>query len=329
MIMKTIMKKLDDGTLVEKKFEDLNMIEKLAIREGFAKAIDVPSAFRVGGSLVAEQAISALQNVVANDTFLKAIYTHFCVGNTADLNFLKAARYGTIRPTYGSDSAVNRAITNGGNKLTLLPMQSNYFLADNVLQENLDNANFEATVSSILVKAASDDLAELAFLGTTDTPSGTAGTSAYMYTLQTGFPTLLTADATVVDATYQGTDIIALLGTMKAAMKPEFALVNDNTFFLSVGDYDKYGAQLQALNANGTAYLNGEPLKYMGKPVLPCPYLSGKAMYTSASNLVVGFNKAGMTMETERRARMAGTDMIMNYQADFGYFVGEQIVFAS
>jgi hypothetical protein len=314
---------------IEKKFEDLNMIEKLAIREGFAKAIDVPTAFRVGGTLLPEQAVSALQNVVANDSLLKAIYTHFCVGTTADLNFLKAARYGTIRPTYGSESSVNRAITNGGNKLTLQPMQSNYFLADNVLQENLDNPNFEATVSAILVKAASEDLAELAFLGTTDTPSGTPGTSAYMYTLQTGFPTLLAADSTVVDATYQNTDIIALLGTMKSAMKNEYALVSDNTFFLSIEDYDKYGAQLQALNGNGSAYLTGEPLKYMGIPVVAVPYLASKAMYTSASNLVIGFNKAGMTMETERRARMSGTDMIMNYQADFGYFVGEQIVYAS
>lgn len=314
---------------INKKFEELNIIEKIAIQNCFAKAIDAPTAFRVGGALVPEQAISALQAVIANDSFLKSIYTHFASANTADLNFLKAARYGTIRPTYGSESATNRAITNSGNKLTLLPMQSNYFLADDVLQDNINNPSFETTVTNILQKAATDDLAELAFLGTTDTPSGTPGTSAYMYTLQTGFPTLLAGDATVVDVTYQGTDIIALLGTMNAAMKPEYETVQDNTFFLSIADWNLYAQQLASLNSTGAAYIAAPELFYLGKPVKKAPYLTGKAIYTSASNLVVGFNKNGMSIETERRARMGGTDMIMNYQADFGYFVGEQIVYAS
>ena len=314
---------------INKKFEDCNVIEKLAIQENFAKAIDVPTAFRVGGALVPEQAMSTLQSLVASDEFLKAIYTHFCVGKTADLNFLKAARYGTIRPAYGTASAVNRAITNAGNKLTLLPMQSNYFLADDVLQENLDNANFESVVNNILVKAASDDLAELAFMGTTDTPSGTEGTAAYLYTLQTGFPTMFAGDADVVDVTYQNTDIIALLGTMHEAMPAEFAKVSDNTFFLSIADYNAYAAQLAALTSTGNAYLTAPVLSYMGKPVMSCPFLASKSFYTSASNLVVGFNKAGMTLETQREPRLGGTDMIMNYQADFGYFCGLNIVYAS
>jgi len=313
---------------INKEYEDCNVIEQIQIQAGIAKSIDVPTATRVASTLVPEQARTSLQDVVALDTFLKSIYTHFSKALTVDLNFLKASRYGTIRPAYGTESTVNRAITNAGNKLTLQAMQSNYFMPDNILQENLDNPNYETTVNNILIKAASDDLAELAFLGTTDTPSGTPGTSAYMYTLQTGFLTLLAADTTVVDATYQNTDIVGLLKTMKSAMKPEYANVGDNTFYLSIADYDTYLDQLSSQNASGGAY-NVKKNDYFGIPIVAVPFLESKAIYTSASNFVIAFNLNGMSIETERRARMAGTDIILNYQSDFGYFVGEQIVYAS
>jgi hypothetical protein len=314
---------------INKSFNDCTIIEKLAIQNNIAKAIDAPTAFKVGGALTAEQAKSTLQDVVAQDEFLKAIYNHYCKAKTADLNNLKAARYGTIRPTYGTESATNRAISNNGNKLTLLPMQANYFLADDVLQDNFIDPSFTATVDNILVKAASDDLAELAFMGTTDTPSGTAGTSAYMYTLQTGFPTLLAGDTTVNDVTYASTDIIALLKLMRDKMPAEYSKLKDNCYFLSITDYNTYADQLASLNSAGSAYLEGQQLTYFGVPVMACPFLEDKAIYTSKSNLVVGFNTDGMNLETVRQPRMGGYDIIMNYQADFGYFVGEAIVYAS
>jgi hypothetical protein len=314
---------------IEKSFNDCSLIEKLAIQQGIAKAVDAPTAFRVGNALVAEQAKSILQDVVAQDSFLKSIYNHYCKSKTADLNFLKVAPFGTIRPGYGSESTDNRAITNPGNKLTLLGMQSCYFLADDVLQDNYSDPMFTETVDKILINAAAEDLAYLAFNGTTDTPSGTPGTEAYMKTLQTGFPTLFAADTTVNDVTYASTDIIALLKLMRDKMPAKYAKVSDNCFFLSQKDYNTYADQLAALNGSGSAYQSGQPLTYFGIPVEAAPYLENGAIFTSKSNLVVGFNVEGMNLETERRSRKGGYDVIMNYQADFGYFVGEAIVWAS
>jgi hypothetical protein len=151
-----------------------------------------------------------------------------------------------------------------------------------------------------------------------------------MLTCSTGFPTLFLADANVVDVTYANTSIIALLKLMDAAMAEDYADIEDNTFFLSRADYLAYGNELEALNHSGSAFVEGKPLFYNGRPVQWLPQMpASRAFYTSAENLVVAFDTDGLTVEAERSARKAGYDVIINFNADFGYFNGKQVVLAS
>ena len=73
---------------INKNYDDCSIIEKLAIEQGIAKAIDIPSAMRVSAQLLPEQVYTALQAIMDNSKFLKMITTHFCKGTTADLNLL-------------------------------------------------------------------------------------------------------------------------------------------------------------------------------------------------------------------------------------------------
>jgi hypothetical protein len=329
-IMKILMKTLENGEKVEKSFVECSIIEKLAIERGIAKAFDTPSAFRIGGQLLPDDIYTSLQAISDSSKFLKSIRTEFIKGTTADLNMLTVSENGTVRPNYGTASTDSRNVSNLGNKLTLNGMQSSYLLAYDAIQEKLNRPNFQSELETLLITAAAKDLAKIALKGTTDTPSGTQHTEAYMLTLGTGFPTLFAADPDVVDVTYANTDMIALFKLMDESMKEDYADSEDNTFYVSRADYIAYGDQLNALNATGTAFIEGKPLFYNGHPIMWVPQMpASKAFYASSQNLVVAYNVDGMKMDVIDEPRKAGYDIIMNYMADFGYFNGTQIVFAS
>jgi hypothetical protein len=246
------------------------------------------------------------------------------MGTTADLNCWSTTEDGTIRVTYGTESSTpTMNISNVGNKISLLPMQELYFLADDVVQEKLDQQNFSAEVNSKFIIQCANNLAKLAL-------NGTADTGGSFLALQKGFPTLFKADATVVDVTYSSyATVLTLFQAMHAAMLDKYADNPNLTFFVNRADYLAYGSALQTMNASGQAFVEGKQLYYKGIPVIWIPKLpASTAFLTDPKNLYVMFSASNMSLETDRRPRASGTYLVMNYQADFGYVNGEQIVFA-
>ena len=113
-------------------------------------------------------------------------------------------------------------------------------------------------------------------------------------------------------------------------MPTEFAGEEDMTIFVSKADYDAYADDLHALNASGDAYLTGKPLFYNSIAVEWLPQMpTGKAFMSPKKNLVFAASTGSMNIETARNAKAAGYDIIMNFHADFGYFTGKAVVFAS
>jgi hypothetical protein len=55
---------------------------------------------------------------------------------------------------------------------------------------------------------------------------------------------------------------------------------------------------------------------------------AAKAFMSPKKNLVFAASTGSMNIETERNARAAGYDIIMNFHADFGYFTGKAVVYA-
>lgn len=314
---------------IAKAYEDMYLVEKLAVQHGIAKAVDAPTSMRVGGQLLPEQVKTTLSAIKNGDKFLKLITKHTAKGKTVDLNLFNINENGLIAPTYGTVGTFSNNITNIGNKLTLQSLQYSYFLSDDVLLEKLDDPEFQAEVDDILINGAAKTLGKLALKGTSDTKTGTQLTEAYMLTCSTGFPTLFAADTDVNDVTYNASPL-AMFALMNAAMPADFASEEDLTIFVSKADYDKYADELQALNASGTAYLEGKPLFYKGMPVEWVPQMpASRAFMSPKKNLVVAMSTDALSTETTRNSRGAGYDVILNFHADFGYFTGKAVVFAS
>lgn len=315
---------------IAKNYDDCNVIEKLAIQHGIAKAVDVPTAMRVSGQLLPEQVKTTLSTVKNGDKLLKQVTMHTAKGKTVDLNLLSVNDNGLIAPNYGTQGTFNNNLTNIGTKLTLQGLQYPYFLSDDVLLEKVGEPEFMSEVEQILVGGASKALGKLALKGTADTKTGTQGTEAYMLTCSTGYPTLFAADSDVKDVVYSNTSMIALFKLMNDACEAEFAGEEDLTIYVSKADYDKYADELQALNASGTAYLEGKPLFYKGMPVEWLPQMPvNRAFMTPKKNLVVALSTDSLAIETARSIRGAGYDIVLNFHADFGYFTGKAVVFAS
>lgn len=315
---------------IQKNYDDCNIIEKLAIHHGVAKAVDIPTAMRVSGQLLPEQIKTTLSLVKNGDKFLKMINMVTAKSKTIDLNLLNINDNGLIAPNYGTASTFTQNLTNIGTKLTLQGLQYPYFLSDDVLLEKMDDPAFMSEVEQILIGGAGKALGKLALKGTADTKTGTQGTEAYMLTCSTGFPTLFAADSDVNDVAYSATDRIAMFKLMNAAMPAEFAGEEDLTIYVSKADYDAYADDLHALNAAGDAYLTGKPLFYNSIPVEWLPQMPAATAFMSPKkNLVFAASTGSMNIETERNARAAGYDIIMNFHADFGYFTGKAVVFAS
>lgn len=315
---------------IQKNYDDCNIIEKLAIHHGIAKAVDIPTAMRVSGQLLPEQVKTTLSLVKNGDKFLKMINMITAKSKTIDLNLLNINDNGLIAPNYGTAATFTQNLTNIGTKLTLEGLQYPYFLSDDVLLEKMEDPAFMSEVEQILIGGAAKALGKIALKGTADTKTGTQGTEAYMLTCGVGFPTLFAADSDVKDVAYSATDRIAMFKLMNAAMPTEFAGEEDMTIFVSKADYDAYADDLHALNASGDAYLTGKPLFYNSIPVEWLPQMpTGKAFMSPKKNLVFAASTGSMNIETERNAKAAGYDIIMNFHADFGYFTGKAVVFAS
>ena len=314
---------------IQKNYDDCNIIEKLAIHHGVAKAVDIPTAMRVSGQLLPEQIKTTLSLVKNGDKFLKMINMITAKSKTIDLNLLNVNDNGLIAPNYGTASTFTQNLTNIGTKLTLQGLQYPYFLSDDVLLEKMDDPAFMSEVEQILIGGAAKALGKIALKGTADTKTGTQGTEAYMLTCGTGFPTLFLADSDVNDVAYNASPL-AMFKLMNAAMPAEFAGEEDLTIYVSKADYDKYADELHALNASGDAYLTGKPLFFNSIPVEWLPQMpAAKAFMSPKKNLVFAASTGSMNIETERNARAAGYDIIMNFHADFGYFTGKAVVFAS
>jgi hypothetical protein len=251
---------------INKTYNDCNVVEKLAILHGIAKAVDVPTAMRVGGQLLPEQVKTTLSTVKNGDKLFKQITMHTAKGKTVDLNLFSVNENGLIAPNYGTAGVFNNNITDVGTKLTLQGLQYPYFLSDDVLLEKATEPEFMGEVEEILIGGAAKALGKLALKGTADTKTGTQGTEAYMLTCSTGYPTLFAGDTDVNDVVYNASPV-AMFALMNAAMPAEYAGEEDLTIFVSKADYDKYADELQALNASGTAFLEGKPLFYKGMPV--------------------------------------------------------------
>jgi hypothetical protein len=132
----------------------------------------------------------------------------------------------------------------------------------------------------------------------------------------------------VVFATYA--DQIALFKAMESAMPEKYSKDKDIMFFVSRTDYNAYRDLLNSANASGGAFIGDKPIDYNGRKIMWLPYIpASHAFMTNPRNLYLAFNKDGMNLEVERRAKGACFEMVMNYQADFQLGNGEAIVLAS
>jgi len=313
---------------INKSFDEMTVAEKIAVKNGFAKAIDTPANFRIGGVLQPDEIDSLISYVQDQSKILKMITVLNLSGTTANLNDYSTSEDGTHAPsafgTYPSDTTTN--VSNPGNKITLYPLQETYVLKDVVLQDNLKRSGFENSVMNALQMQWSNSLAKLSMVGT----AYTAGSFGAMLK---GFPQLLTdAAATVTEVTYANyADMIALLDGMDQAMPEKYAGISDLTYFVKKSDHDKLWSLLQSGNASGLAYLkDSNGITFKGKPV---EWMNGmpasKAILTSPKNLVLAFNQDGMKLETERQASAAADGIFLNYQATFGVFNYEAVVYAT
>jgi hypothetical protein len=315
---------------IQKNYDDCNIIEKLAIHHGVAKAVDIPTAMRVSGQLLPEQIKTTLSLIKNGDKFIKMINMITAKSKTIDLNLLNVNDNGLIAPNYGvATNAFTQNLTNIGTKLTLEGLQYPYFLSDDVLLEKMDDPSFMSEVEQILIGGAAKAVGKLALKGTADTKTGTQGTEAYMLTCSTGFPTLFLADSDVNDVAYSSTDRIAMFKLMNAAMPAEFSAEEDLTIFVSKADYDAYADDLHALNASGDAYLTGKPLFFNSIPVEWLPQMPAATAFMSPKkNLVFAASNGSTSLETARSIKGAGYDIVLNFHADFGYFTGKAVVYA-
>lgn len=310
---------------IKKNYADCSVLEKMAIEQGFAKTIDAPAGMRVSSQLLPEQIYTTISRIVDQSKILKLISNDTIKGTTADLNCWAMSEDGTVRPAPGTEgSTPTQNLSNVGNKLTLLAMQEMFFVSDTVLQEKLDQPDFENTINNAFIAQAGNNLGKLAVYGNADTGG------SYI-ALQTGFPTLFTADSAVVDVVYATyTTQVDRLAAMLAAMPDKYADNPDLTFFVNRADYLAYGKEKNEQNSSGSAWVDGEKLTYLGMPIEWIPNLpASKAFLTDPKNLWVVFSQTGMSVETERKPRMFGSYLVMNYMADFGYVNGAQIVYAS
>lgn len=313
---------------INKSFSEMTVAEKLAVQNGFAKAIDTPASFRIGGVLNPEEVDSLIPYVQKQSKLLDMIDIKLIKGTTCNLNDFKPTEDGTHAPsafgTLPSDTTTN--ISNPGNTVTLYPLQELYIQKDSVTQSMLWKPDFSNSVMNALNIQWSNSLAKLGMVGT----AYTAGSFSAMLK---GFPQLFVdAVATVNDIVFADyADQIALLNAMEQTMPEKYADSADLTHFLKKSDYDKLWALRQSAittglaydNANGSMTFNGHKVVWInGMP-------NGKAFFTPASNLVLLMSADNMKIETERQATAAADAVVMNYMASYGVYNYEAVVFAS
>jgi hypothetical protein len=320
---------------ITEKENPVTFVEKLAIKANLAnftgtieKSIDAATAFRVGGAYVPEVASEIISRIIEQDEFIKLLNTVRPLGKTYQIPVWTGNTRTTKRPTYGAapatDSDIN--LSNVGNTMTLLPMQETYILTDDAIQENLDNPSFETYVQSEITKLAANNLADLSANGIDDDYAGAAWEK-----LNKGYVTLMKADTAVNDVDYEScADMSALFEAMDAKMPTKYNKDKDIMYFVTYSDWAKYRTLINSTDSTGKSNQGEKVYDYNGRKIMWLPYLpAGHAFMTNPKNLYLAFNKDGMNLEIERRAKGACFEMVMNYQADFQLGNGEAIVLAS
>ena len=313
---------------INKSFDEMTIAEKLAVQNGFAKAIDTPASFRISSVLNPEEVDSLVPYVQKQSKLLDMIDVKVIKGTNCNLNDFSTSEDGTHAPSaYGtlpSDTTTN--ITNPGNQVTLYQLQELYVQKDSVTQSMLWKPDFQNSVMNALNVQWANSLAKLGM-------TGTAYSAGSFTTMLKGFPQLFTdAVATVNDITYADyADQIALLNAMEQNLPDKYAEASDLTHFLNRTDYLKLWSLREGMintglaydNAKGSMTFNGHAVEWINS--LP----TGKAFFTPKSNLVLLMSADGMKVETERQASAAADGIFMNYMASFGVYNYSAVVFAS
>jgi len=317
---------------LNKAVDQLNLIDKLAYNKGFAvieKSVDAPSAFRVGNTLSAEQYLEFMNRIGDQSNFLKTIKRIDTNRTTIDLNALSIESRKTKRPTAGAawNTSTNATIDNVGSKLTLLRNQLVYILEYDVLQDNADNPNFENAVNDLVAKQAANDLADLAINGTDDDYTASA-----FLELNKGFLTLFAADSNVRDVTYASyATKDDLFAAMFDALAERDKSRTDLKFFVNWTDHEAYRNLKQSAITTGDANKERTALVYNGIPIVPVDFMpDSKAFLAPDQNLVYAMGKNdNVSIQAIDDPEGVCFRLLVNYMADFGYFDGDKVVYAS
>lgn len=299
------------------------------------KAANAAADFTIAGAIVPEQVASMWQGIIDRSQFLSKIATYKARKTSGDLKGLYPEARKLVQVADATLLAGNNAFAAKGHKYITLPALLALDLPYNTIDDNADDPNFKNAIDNLINLQFSNDLADLAQVGTHDDFAGSA-----FVKINKGFPQLFKDSVTAAVANYTAhvhdngadADILETMDYLISGMPSRYKAGAEKgklEFFLSGGDYEKFEAKIVGSDNTAALLIAGNILKYRGYTVNSTEYLTdGVQYFTDPKNLMFVNCLEGVRYSAEANQRRSCVEITINLNCDFVLLNDDMISFS-
>ena len=269
--------------------------------EKLERAIDTAD-IASAGALPAETADRFIDHIVSEQATLSRITTRRMLSPSARLDEIRVATRQLVRASEGTAPSLTDGVSFAARTLNTEEVIWAEDITLSFLEDNIERANAEGHIVSVLGRQFGEDLNDLAANGVNDTGPGgfvdiRQGLYSYMNSIAVGTDNFTPR---AYDAS-SDTTVSAVFRGLHAALQQRYKARTDLGFFVPTGTAERYADEVQQRETNlgDQVLINGFPsLRYFGRPVWPEPHLSNAAAggnarpyLTSTQNMVFGVHR--------------------------------------
>lgn len=270
---------------------------------GMLERIDT-SDIASAGALQPEVADRFIDNIIAEQATLSRITTRRMLSPSARLDEIRVANRQLTVTGETTDVSPAGAVSFAQRTLNTTEVTWAEDITLAFLEDNIERANGEAHIASVLARQFGTDLNDLACNGTTDTFAAAfttirQGLYSYMNTIAAGATPVTPREVTAPAA---GSTPSVTFRAMHKAIQQKYKARTDWGFFVPTGTAEIYADEVQARETSlgDSVLLDGFPaLRYFGRPIYPEPFLNdatvstgnARPYLTSTQNMVFGIHR--------------------------------------
>lgn len=307
-------------------------IDGVAKTTGLQEAADFISSNWTMGSLtlLPEVARQYITDIVDQTGFLKTCRQFTTTKLSLNMNVYQIQERKSYRPTVltASTTAQRAVVSNVGLEATLKRMATTAYIDYDAIEDNADKGTdfVVRLVEDMLIRQRSNDEADLAMNGTTDT-----WVAATFLTNNVGFPQLAKSNTSVYKA-FTGSTLSTKIGILEA-MWDELPAKRKTrpglVYILNINNAAEYRREIGAKEGMGYVFVTGNANQSEGIPIVIGDFQPEDFYFLGRPGEDFGvFHNLRMQVSMKNEVEQSAIKAVLNQSIDFQYVNPEQLCVA-